>query len=863
VATAIKYKRVTNSGDHVSVISDDTLELDNCSPNNDTFFNKNILTGTSSGEEETAQRFPLKSPRSNHFLSTDICGPVKCTPAGRRYIIVFVCLSSGVYFASTSRTQVVGTPAVNKDVDAYASYQANFASVPDLPVSPTKLVYDIVNPKTNFDVTGLAPWYNFNDHGLTPVVQLQPLSYNSTCHPGPAAADANQPAIQLQPESDCDSLWTTFTRYVSDASPLLPSHFKAVRYVIAPWNQGNLGGLYSLFSANTAASRSGGGRGAYADCEAIISAVNKSPTNSNTDLNTVVYDPDMHLQPQDVPTSRIVFANTSTSKLSTIVPPQGHRTPRNHALPETPFWKIATDKEMTSIKELNVMAQPPRGAEIIESTFMYKIAVDKEMTSIEELNVMAQPPRGAEIIESTFVYKIKTNPDDTIEKFKVRLVTLGNHHKYGETFPETYAPGTQLSSSRLILYLAIKKNIELKHMDVHTAYLQSKLTGDHDDIWIRLPFGFKNLELKHMDVHTAYFQSKLTGDHDDIWSRLPFGFKPSSDGAYGKHLRPLYGVRQAGHEWYFSNRDFILNQDFHWKQSTVEAQLYYTIDPKTGLFCEIFLHTDNYFCTYSDDVLCNDFLTDWNMNDTDSPVVKGLNLPIDATANSKFRYCALVGALLWIATCTRPGILFAITYLSRLSTYATKIHWDALVQVLLCLKTTLETPFVLELTDITSKDKCNVIIAADSDWGQDIVDRKSFSGHRVIIDGAFINSITAKQPPVSTSSTKAEYISASDACRKGLYFRNMLSKATTVILPIEASLVNIGADCITQNYVNNSRIKHIDAKSHMIRDWTSKKIFELFYIENNENLDNTLIKALADPVRHGLVQCLLGGHLLP
>ena len=165
---------------------------------------------------------------------------------------------------------------------------------------------------------------------------------------------------------------------------------------------------------------------------------------------------------------------------------------------------------------------------------------------------------------------------------------------------------------------------------------------------------------------------------------------------------------------------------------------------------------------------------------------------------------------------------------------------------------------------LTSKDKCNVIIAADSDWGHDIVDRKSFSGHRVIIDGAFINPIATKQPPVSTSSTKAEYMSAcSDACRKGLYFRNLLSKATTVILPIEASLVNIGADCITQNYVNNSRIKHIDAKSHMIRDWTSKKIFELFYIENNENLDNTLIKALADPVRHGLVQCLLGGHLLP
>jgi hypothetical protein len=70
-----------------------------------------------------------------------------------------------------------------------------------------------------------------------------------------------------------------------------------------------------------------------------------------------------------------------------------------------------------------------------------------------------------------FVYKIKMNPDGTIEKFKVRLVALGNHQKYGETFSETYAPGTQLSSSRLILYLALKMNLELKHMDKRTAYI--------------------------------------------------------------------------------------------------------------------------------------------------------------------------------------------------------------------------------------------------------------------------------------------------------------------------------------------------------------------------------------------------------
>jgi hypothetical protein len=109
-----------------------------------------------------------------------------------------------------------------------------------------------------------------------------------------------------------------------------------------------------------------------------------------------------------------------------------------------------------------------------------------------------------------------------------------------------------------------------------------------------------------------------------------------------------------------------------------------------------------------------------------------------------------------------------------------------------------------------------------------------------VVDGALINFITAKQPTVSTSSTEgsgAEYISASDACRESLlYFRNLFTEVITVVLPIKASLDNIGAGCIAQNYVNNSRTLHIDVKYHMVRDWIVKKIFELFYIESNKNL---------------------------
>eukprot|EP00976_Prorocentrum_cordatum_P009487 189431-Prorocentrum_minimum.AAC.1 len=118
-----------------------------------------------------------------------------------------------------------------------------------------------------------------------------------------------------------------------------------------------------------------------------------------------------------------------------------------------------------------------------------------------------------------FVYKRKLNPDGSLDKYKARLVAFGHHQVFGETFTETFAPGTQLSSSRLILNMALQQNLVVHHMDVRTAYLQSEFSTEHDDIWIRLPVGFK---------------SKC--GHD-----------------FAKVLKPVYGIRQAGREWFITN----------------------------------------------------------------------------------------------------------------------------------------------------------------------------------------------------------------------------------------------------------------------------------------------------------------------
>jgi hypothetical protein len=255
---------------------------------------------------------------------------------------------------------------------------------------------------------------------------------------------------------------------------------------------------------------------------------------------------------------------------------------------------------------------------------------------------------------------------------------------------------------------------------------------------------------------------------------------------------------------------------------------------------------------------------DMCMKSIDSPMEKDLNLPKDTIADPKLRYRSLIGALLWIARCTRPDILFAVMYLSQFSNFATKVHWQALLRVLRYLKTTLKTPLVLKLNGVTASTSSTIItIVTDSDWASDRTDRKSFSGCAVFLDGALINFTCSKQPTVSTSSTEAEYISTSEGCREGLYFRNLLNELFTVILPISTWVDNVGAGCIAQNAVNNARTKHIDVKYHMIRDWISKGIFELFYVQSNANIADIFTKSLAPTPHREVSQRLLGGSPLP
>lgn len=82
------------------------------------------------------------------------------------------------------------------------------------------------------------------------------------------------------------------------------------------------------------------------------------------------------------------------------------------------------------------------------------------------------------VLKSKWVYVIK-NMEENKKKFKARLVATGFSQKKGVDYNETYSPVIKLSSLRTILAIANKMDLELRQMDVKTAYLN----GEIDEAW--------------------------------------------------------------------------------------------------------------------------------------------------------------------------------------------------------------------------------------------------------------------------------------------------------------------------------------------------------------------------------------------
>jgi hypothetical protein len=203
------------------------------------------------------------------------------------------------------------------------------------------------------------------------------------------------------------------------------------------------------------------------------------------------------------------------------------------------------------------------------------------------------------------------------------------------------------------------------------------------------------------------------------------------------------------------------------------------------------------------------------------------------------RYRSLVGSLRYL-TCTRPDLSLSVGIISRFMEEPVYSHWKALKRILWYIQGTVS----LGLFYLKAEDY-KLVGYSDSDWCEDIDNRKSTSGYVFFMGDTTFTWLSKKQPIVTLSTCEAEYVAASWCVCHTIWHRNLLSEMELKQLGATVIQVdNKSAIELAKNPVNHERSKHIDVRFYFIRDHMKEGSVKLVYVASQDQVADIFTKPL-------------------
>lgn len=463
---------------------------------------------------------------------------------------------------------------------------------------------------------------------------------------------------------------------------------------------------------------------------------------------------------------------------------------------------------------------------------------------------LVEIPSNHKVVSNKWVFALKKDNDGNIERFKARLVAKGCSQKYGVNYTETFSPVVRSETIRMVFALAVEYGLYLHQMDVSSAYINSDLK---DEVYMKQPEQFVSEEYPNRVL---------------------------------KLKKALYGLKQSGREWNFK-LDSIL-KDIGFEQCASEPCVYTMY--RGGKMNIVAVYVDDLLIASSskdemqrikdgiaqqvkvvDKGEAKYFLSleierqgelgeiSINQKSQIQKLLKNYSMencrPVSTPLDPKYQvkcenndckladqvqYQSLIGSLMYIAIHTRPDILHSVSKLSQMNNKPHSEHMNAAKRVLKYLHATQAMSLHYKRTG----EPINCF--ADADWGGDTRDRKSYTGYAFIMAGAVVSYESKKQSTVALSSTEAEYMAMSSACKEATYLKKLF-KDMKLQCPdaITLNADNMSAINLVKNPVYHSRSKHIDIKYHHIRDTYQRNEIELNYCASTNNLADILTKNLS------------------
>ena len=482
----------------------------------------------------------------------------------------------------------------------------------------------------------------------------------------------------------------------------------------------------------------------------------------------------------------------------------------------------------------------------------WREAMQAELHSLIKRDVfgpVVQTPASIKPVGNKWVFVRKRNENNDIIRYKARLVAQGFSQRPGIDYEETYSPVMDAITFRFLISLAVSEELDMRLMDVITAYLYGSIDSD---IHMKIPEGFKLPEA----VST----------------------KPRSMLSI-KLQRSLYGLKQSVRMWYNRLSEYLLKEGyvnnpicpcvFIKKLETGFSIIAVYVDDlnlvgtpeeltKTAEYLKKEFEMKDLgktkFCIgmqiehFPNGVLVHQstynkkILKRFNMDKAhplSSPmVVRSLNVKNDPfrpcengeeLLGPEVPYLSAICALMYLANCTRPNIAFSVNLLARYSSAPTRRHWKGIQHILRYLSGTTDMGLFY-----SNKSKEKLLGYADAGYLSDPHKARSQTGYVFNYNGTAISWRSVKQTMVATSSNHLEIIAIHETSRECIWLRSMIhhiqeSCGLSSVKDKPTILFEDNAACIAQikgGYIKGDRTKHI-----------SPKIFYTHELQKNGEID--------------------------
>ena len=498
----------------------------------------------------------------------------------------------------------------------------------------------------------------------------------------------------------------------------------------------------------------------------------------------------------------------------------------------------------------------------------WEAAINLELAQMMEEGVYRKEriEDGANIIGTMWVLVIKRHPDGTIDKYKARLVALGNQQNES-SYSNISSTTARSATVKLMMSILAKTERGCSVvLDIKGAYLKSHVRKE---------------------------------DNERLYLKL-------LDGPIVKLYKYLYGLKQAGYEWQQNVTNCLLKLGY--SQSEADPSAFCRWDIKR--FIMMCIHVDDFFVVANEQKLIDQLYRELeieyqSLSKKDGDLLAYLGMQIDVHENEvilsqpgytqkllnkhlegyeangykgaifltpmndappekeaeyppvdQLNYLAIVGGLNYLAQYTRPDILYATSRVAQQCARPTTYDLGLCMRILRYLACTMDFGLWFK------KGKIELYCHADASHNC-YEDAKGHGGHSFALgpaDGSFY-ATSKKLKLVTLSSTETEYVQLCEAARDAIWLRRLLGDlGFPQVSPTVIWQDNLSTIDFVGGRMKWKATKHVNPKYQFTCEQVKLGHLIIKYKSTTDMIADVLTKALPSRLHCPLTVGLLNNH---